>query len=128
MTQTIFPVLRYDNAREAIDWLSTAFGFSLIFSVPESGPMVRHARLGLADNLIMLGSVRDDEANFVSPKTVEYITQALCVYVTDVDTHYEQAKAAGATIVEPLTHTDFGSKEYHAYDLEGHLWIFTTPA
>ena len=128
MSQTIFPILRYENAREAIFWLSAAFGFNLTFSVPEAGPLVRHARLALADNMILLGSVRDDETNFASPKTVDYMTQALCVYVTDVESHYEQAKAAGATIVEALTTTDFGSKEYHAYDLEGHLWIFTTPA
>ena len=59
--QTIFPILRYRNARAAIQWLCEAFGFVELFSVPEHGPDVRHARLGLGENMIMLGSIRPDE-------------------------------------------------------------------
>ena len=43
--QTIFPILRYNDARVAIQSLCAMFGFIELFSVPESGPGVRHAQL-----------------------------------------------------------------------------------
>jgi uncharacterized glyoxalase superfamily protein PhnB len=123
--QTIFPVLRYSDARTAIGWLCSAFGFVQIFSVPESGPYVRHAQLKLGPDLIMVGSVRPNDG-IASPQTIGAATQMLVVYVENPDAHFEQAQAAGAKILYPPTDTDFGSREYHVADLEGHLWTFGT--
>ncbi len=123
--QTIFPILRYNDARAAIGWLCSAFGFAQLFSVPESGPYVRHAQLKLGRNLIMVGSVRPDDG-IVSPKGAGSATQMLAVYVENPDVHFEQARAAGAKIRYPPTNTDFGSREYHVLDLEGHPWTFGT--
>ena len=123
--QTIFPILRYNDARGAIRWLCAAFGFVEVFSVPESGPIVRHAQLKFGTNIIMLGSVRPDDG-MTSPQTLEAATQALCLYVPDLDAHFERARSAGAEITSPPKATDFGSREYHARDVEGHLWTFGT--
>lgn len=123
--QTIFPILRYGDPRTAIEWLCSAFGFVQIFSVPESGPYVRHAQLKLGHNLIMVGSVRPDDG-IASPKTLGAATQMLAVYVENPDAHFNRARAAGAKIVYPPTDTDFGSREYHVLDLEGHPWTFGT--
>jgi uncharacterized glyoxalase superfamily protein PhnB len=120
--QTIFPLLRYDDARTAIQWLCTAFGFTVKFSVPESGPFVRHAQLSLGSNIIMVGSCRDD--GMKSPKSLGATTQGLAVYIPNVDEHYERARAAGAAIAAPPMDTDFGSREYHVRDIEGHPWTF----
>jgi len=43
--QTISPIIRYEEARDAIHWLCTAFGFVEAFSVPKTGDFVRHAQL-----------------------------------------------------------------------------------
>ena len=123
--QTIFPILRYTEARAAIQWLCATFGFVELFSVPESGPFVRHAQLRLGTNVVMLGSVRPDE-RMESPQKLGAATQALCVYVDDLDAHFERARSAGAEITSPPKATDFGSREYHARDLEGHPWTFGT--
>ena len=123
--QTIFPILRYADARAAISWLRAAFGFVEVFSVPESGPAVRHAQLRLDSNIIMLGSVRDEDG-IASPKDLGTTTQALYVQVDDLDAHFEQARRAGAEIDSPPADTDFGFREYYARDLEGHLWVFGT--
>ena len=58
------------------------------------------------------------------------VTQALCVYVDDVDAHCERAKAAGVKVVDPPTTTDYGEeywtdRSYEAVDPEGHMWWFT---
>jgi len=123
--QTIFPILRYNDAWAAIHWLCSAFGFMQVFCVPETGDYVRHAQLKLGQNLVMVGSVRPDDG-IVSPKTLGAATQMLAVYVEDPDAHFARAEAAGAKILYPPTNTDFGSREYHVADLEGHLWTFGT--
>lgn len=123
--QTIFPILRYGDARAAIRWLCTAFGFAELFCAPESGPYVRHARLKLGMNMIMLGSVRPDDG-IASPEKLGAAAQMLAVYVEDPDAHFERAHAAGAKILAPPNNTDFGSREYHVLDLEGHPWTFGT--
>jgi uncharacterized glyoxalase superfamily protein PhnB len=122
--QTIFPILRYADARTAIRWLCAAFGFKERFSVPETGSVVRHAQLLLGTNLIMLGSSRDD--GLISLGARGAATQALYVYVPDVDAHFERARLAGAAVTAPPQETDFGSREYHVRDPEGHLWTFGT--
>jgi uncharacterized glyoxalase superfamily protein PhnB len=123
--QTIVPMLRYDDARAAIRWLRDAFGFELRFAVPEAGPVVRHAQLRLGTNLVMLGSVRPGDG-LCSPRSAGVATQAIYARVDDVDAHCARARAAGAEITAPPHDTDFGSRDYHARDLEGHPWVFGT--
>ena len=123
--QTIFPILRYRDARYAIQWLCTAFGFVEVFSVPPAGSSIRHAQLRLGTNIIMLGSVRSAEA-MNTPIALHGATQALSVYVENVDAHFQRATGAGASITKPPHDTDFGSREYYATDPEGHPWIFSS--
>jgi uncharacterized glyoxalase superfamily protein PhnB len=123
--QTIFPILRYGDARAAIRWLCAAFGFVERCRIPDDGPFVRHAQLQLGENIIMLGSVRPDDG-IASPQASGAATQMLAVYVKDPDAHYDRANAAGAKILYPPKDTDFGSREYHVLDLEGHPWTFGT--
>ncbi len=123
--QTIFPILRYEDARVAIRWLSAAFGFVERCCMPDDGPFVRHAQLQLGENIIMLGSVRADDG-IASPQASGAATQMLAVYVRDPDAHYDRANAAGAKILYPPKDTDFGSREYHVLDLEGHPWTLGT--
>jgi uncharacterized glyoxalase superfamily protein PhnB len=105
--QTIFPILRYNNARTAIRWLCEAFGFVEVFSVPQSGDSVR-----LEDGM-------------KSPQTLGAATQAVCA-VEDPDAYFERARIAGATIAAPPADSDFGARGYHVLDLEGHPWTFGT--
>lgn len=122
--QTIFPILRYNNARIAIQWLCATFGFRERFSVPETGEFVRHAQLSLGKNLIMLGSSREDSLK--SPQILGFATQALYVYVPDIDEHFERSRLSGAEITTFPQNTDFGAREYHVRDPEGHMWTFGT--
>jgi len=73
----------------------------------------------------MVGSVRPED-RIASPRVLGSATQMLAVYVEDPDAHFKRARAAGADILYPPTDTDFGSREYHVLDLEGHPWTFGT--
>ena len=74
----------------------------------------------------MIGSTRDDVMNLKSPAAVGGATQGIYVHVDDVNAHHDRAKAAGAEIIMELEDTEYGSREYIARDLEGHVWSFGT--
>ena len=122
----IFPFLRYREASDAIEWLARAFGFEKQVVVPGPDGTVAHAEMSLGPGVIMLGSVRDDGLVEKGPRDSGAVKQGVYVYVADADAHYERAKAAGAEIVYEPGDTDYGSREYSARDLEGHLWSFGT--
>ena len=46
------------------------------------------------------------------------------VAVHDIDSHYEHARAEGATITMPIEDAFDGYRRYEADDLEGHHWHF----
>lgn len=125
----------YDDAARAIDWLCKVFGFSVRLKVEGEGGRIEHSELVYGEGLIMVGqaggkSERSQPLPCASPRSVGgACTQALCVFVDEIDAHCAAARAAGARIVdEPTTH-DYGpdywaDRSYRAEDLEGHQWWF----
>lgn len=118
----IYPVVRYNDARSAIDWLVRAFGFRSHVEVPGGPDSITHAELSLGAGMIMLAGGRNPDAG--NPWTTE--RGGVYVTVSDIDAHYVHAKANGAQIVRPLAETSYGAREYSARDIEGHLWSFGT--
>ena len=125
-SQAFFPGMRYADAPAAIDWLEKAFGFQRQVVYPGPDGTVAHAQLIFNGGMIMLGSYKEDVSQYKTPRQAGVVTQAVYVYVPDIDTQFARAKAAGAEIAVPLKDTDYGSREYSARDLEGHLWHFGT--
>lgn len=127
MTQPfIYPFMRYENCRTAIDWLCEAFGFEQMMVVPGEGDAIAHAQLRLGDGIIMVGTGSSPKARGHRPTGIEGVEQGLYVYVPDVDAHFDRASAVGATILRPVEPTDYGSREYSAIDPEGYYWSFGT--
>ncbi len=123
-TTRIFPFLRYEDAPAAFEWLARAFGFEKQMLVPGPDGTIAHAQLRYGGSLIMIGSTRDDVMHLKSPVEVGGATQGIYVHVDDVNAHHDRAKAAGAEIIMELEDTEYGSREYMARDLEGHVWSF----
>jgi uncharacterized glyoxalase superfamily protein PhnB len=129
LTQTIFPGMRYTDAHAAIAWLERAFDAkrNVVYDAPDG--TVAHAQLSIAGNLVMLGSTRDDGYPVRSPKDAGVITGSIYVALPDaaaVDALHARAASAGATIVQSPHDTDYGSHDFSATDLDGHLWSFGT--
>jgi uncharacterized glyoxalase superfamily protein PhnB len=127
--------LFYDDASTAIDWLCRAFGFEVRLKIEGEGGRIEHSELTFGDGLICVGTTGGKSTRPVplpakSPRSLGgVVTQALCVYVDDVEAHCERAKAAGAKVLEPPTTSDYGEeywsdRSYRAVDLEGHQWWF----
>lgn len=120
--QSIFPVLKYDDARAAIDFLERAFGFERHAVHEGENGGVAHAEIRLGDEYVMLGSTGEGDDRF-NQGAGRY---SLYVAVEDPDAHLARASEAGATIERELSDTDYGSREYTARDPEGNLWSFGT--
>ena len=133
----ITPSVFYEDPRSAIDWLCRAFGFAVRLKVEGEGGRIEHSELELADGLIMVGTAASTtpakeawQRYYASPKGCDgKTTQALAVFVDDVDAHHARAKAAGATIIREPRTDDYGEdywadRTYGARDPEGHLWWF----
>ena len=112
--QSIYPAVRYNDAKAGVAWLKAALGFDAREVYEGEGNTIAHAQLALAGNLIMLGS-----------------GAAGGIYVAlgskaEIDAAYARAKSAGAEILREPVETDYGSYEFGVRDPEGHLWSFGT--
>ena len=124
-TQRIIPYLIYSDAAAALKFLTEAFGFEERMRMPGPEGKIMHAELGYQDNVVMLASVFS-EMGYGSPKELPARHGSVMCYVDDVDAHYAQAKAAGATIESELEDKFYGDRMYGATDPEGHKWFFAT--
>ena len=130
---TVTPMISYEDAGAAADWLVRVFGFRETLRYAEDSGQVTHVELEIGDGTIMLGTppdyvnplhLRDTEAGkaWNSP----YVIDGVHVTVEDVDAHFARAKHAGATILAEPQDQAFGERIYRAEDLEGHRWMFAT--
>ena len=133
----IVPMIAYEDAASAIDWLSRAFGFQ------EQGERYTEpdGRIGHAELVFQGGqiAVATPTRDYESPKhhretcqaarnwsQVPWVIDGLLVHVDDVDRHFERAKAAGARILSEPQNNPYG-RLYRAEDSEGHRWMFLQP-
>jgi uncharacterized glyoxalase superfamily protein PhnB len=123
----------YDDPHAAIAWLCQAFGFEVRLKVEGEDGVIHHSELCFGEALVMVGGTQGQEpwqSSYRSPRALGGgITQALALFVDDVDAHHAHAVAAGAKIIRPPSTNDYGDdywtdRSYGALDLEGHLWWF----
>ena len=118
----IWPTLLYTDAREAIRFLVSAFGF-VEKAVYGDGDVVDHAQLDWpGGGGIMLGSPRKDSAISGLPAGVG----SVYIVVDDADVLHDRAVAAGAAITQGLRDEDYGSRGFTCRDPEGVYWSFGT--
>lgn len=114
---TVVPVLTYPDVREAVAWLSAAFGFTERVRIGQN----HRAQLQLDDGAVI---VADTHAERRPPRPGE-VTHAVMVRVDDARVHCERARANGARIVMEPTDFEYGERQYQAEDLAGHRWTFS---
>ena len=116
---TAFPILIYDDAHAAMDFLIEAFGAERHAVYAGDDGVVQHAELRFDNGIVMLGSA-SGEAPANAGRGGIYIA------VANPDGHSALARQAGAEIVRELHDTEYGSREYAAKDPEGNTWYFGT--
>ncbi len=116
--------LAYEDVASGVGFLERAFGFRERKDARIENPdgSIALTEMDVVDSRIMVGAV--GAHGIGSPKRVGVATQALIVYVDDVDRHFERAKAAGADVISEPEDQFWGDRRYEARDAEGHLWSF----
>jgi uncharacterized glyoxalase superfamily protein PhnB len=93
---TVIPVLNYPDVREAVTWLSEAFGFVERTRIGES----HRAQMSIgADGAMIVADVRGNQQ---APHDGT-VTHVIKVRVDDVQSQFERARTHGASVLEPPT-------------------------
>jgi uncharacterized glyoxalase superfamily protein PhnB len=132
----VVPMLAYEDGPAAMDWLAKAFGFIEVVRMVGPDGRLSHGEMGTgeeSEGLIMLATPtpayesprhhRETCETAAAWSKVPYIIDGVLVYVRDVDSHFQRARDAGATILSEIE-TGGPGKRYRAEDLEGHRWMF----
>ena len=114
---SVIPVLIYPDVREAVAWLTQAFGCAERVQIGES----HRSQLRLGDGAVIVGDVRKDRR---APRPGE-VTHSVMVRVEAVDAHCDRARAHGAKILMEPTDFPYGERQYTAEDPAGHQWTFS---
>jgi len=136
MSQTVFPMIAYENAGAAMDWLMRAFGFRERRRMIDKEGRVVHGELELSGSLVMMAS---PTPAYQSPKRhaesceqarrwleVPWVIDGVLIYVDDIDEHFRKAQAAGADLLSGIE-TGGPGRLYRVADIEGHRWMFCQP-
>ena len=113
----MIPVLIYPDVREAVAWLSAAFGFVERLRIGEN----HRSQLSVGTGAVIVGDVRHDRR----PPRAGEATHSVMVRVDDANAHCARARAHGATILMEPTDFEYGERQYTAEDPVGHQWTFS---
>jgi uncharacterized glyoxalase superfamily protein PhnB len=113
----VIPVLIYPDVREAVAWLSGAFGFVERLQIGEN----HRSQLSFGDGAVIVGDVRGDRR----PPRAGEVTHSVLVRVDDANAHCARARAHAAEILMEPTDFEYGELQYEAADLAGHRWTFS---
>jgi PhnB protein len=122
---TATPYLIIDGAARAIDFYKKAFGATELFRMDGPDGRVGHAEIKIGNSPIMLGD-ECPEMGYRSPKALGGPGISLMLYVEDVDARFDQAVAAGASVVRPVKDQFYGDRAGTVADPFGHVWTIAT--
>jgi uncharacterized glyoxalase superfamily protein PhnB len=121
------PTLAYRDPLAAVKWLQTAFGLEIDTLLTDENGRVGHCvmSLGPAQVGVMGEWSPGGAAQMKSPLSLGGAgTQFLWASVSDVRTHCEKARGAGARIIQEPADQFYGDRTYRALDCDGHVWNF----
>jgi PhnB protein len=124
MKTSIAPMLSVRAGPKAIDFYKAAFGASELFRIDaEDGAVVAQLSAGGAE--FWLADESPEHQNF-SPASLGGGTVRMVMTVEDPDAAFDQAIAAGATVVWPVA-DQYGWRVGRIVDPFGHHWEIGKP-
>jgi len=122
---TLTPYMIVDGAAAALDFYKRAFGAKNALSIDGPGGKIMHCEFVIGDSKFMMAD-EFPEKGARSPKTYNGSPISLHLYVPDVDSRFQKAVAAGATVKRPLTDQFYGDRSGTVIDPFGHTWHIST--
>jgi uncharacterized glyoxalase superfamily protein PhnB len=122
---TITPYMTVRDAARAIEFYKQAFGAKErgVMKGPEG--KVMHAELVIGDSIIMLAD-EFPEFGSLSPQSTGGSGTGLHIYIEDVDSAFDRAVKAGATVEMPVDDMFWGDRYGKLRDPFGHKWSIAT--
>jgi len=122
---TITPYLAVDDAAQAIDYYTRAFGAKERVRMEAPDGKIGHAELEIGDSLIMLAD-QFPQATTSPPTELGGTSASVFMYVEDVDAVVKRAVDAGATVTMEVADQFWGDRFGSVKDPFGHLWSIAT--
>ena len=122
---TITPFMTVRDAARAIEFYKQAFGAKEkgVMKGPEG--KIMHAELVIGDSIIMLAD-EFPEFGALSPQSTGGSGTGLHIYIEDVDSAFDRAVKAGATVEMPVADMFWGDRYGKLRDPFGHKWSIGT--
>jgi PhnB protein len=122
---SVTPYLIVRGGANAIEFYKKAFGAVELFRMPTPEGKIGHAEIKIGDSPIMLADEYPD-MGYNGPESLGGSPVSLMIYVEDVDTVFNQAVDAGATVKETLQDKFYGDRMGTVIDPYGHRWHLAT--
>jgi len=122
---TVTPYLILEGAAEAIEFYKSAFGATELFRFPTPDGKIGHAEIKIGDSPVMLADAYP-EMGYKGAKSLGGSPVNLMIYVEDVDSVFNRAVEAGATVREAVSDKFYGDRIGTLIDPFGHVWHVAT--
>ncbi len=126
----ISPHLAVSDASAAIEFYKKAFGATeLSRHMAPDGKRIMHAALQVNGGVVMLNDEFPEytEGKSMTPESLGGTPVTLHLQVSDADSVFNQAIAAGATVKFPLKDQFWGDRYGQVKDPFGHVWSIGCP-
>ena len=118
---SVTPYLTVNNGSEAIEFYKRALGAKELLRHATPDGKILNAQIRIGDSIVML-SDEFPGSDTRSPASLGTSTVTLHIYTKDVNKLWEQAIAAGARILMPLSNQFWGERYGQITDPYGHRW------
>lgn len=122
---SVTPYLIIRGATEAIEFYKKAFGATELFRFPAPEGKIGHAEIKIGDSPVMLADEYPD-MGYKGPQSLGGSPVSIMIYVADVDSTFNQAVAAGATVKNAVSDKFYGDRMGTVVDPFGHVWHVAT--
>jgi PhnB protein len=122
--RTATPFLVVDDAAEAIDFYTRAFGAKELMRVEHNG-RISHAQFSIGNSRLML-SDEHLEAGVRGPRSYGGSPLRIFLYVANVDSFVGRAVAIGAKLQQPVDEKRYGDRSGSIEDPFGYTWHVAT--
>ncbi|HEY0228184.1 MAG TPA: VOC family protein [Mycobacterium sp.] len=125
----VIPHLVVGDAAAAIDFYVKAFGAEEVGRVPGPDGRLVNAAVRINGFTVMLNDDFPEMCggNSMTPKSLGGTPVTIHLTVTDVDTKFQRAVDAGATVMAPLEDQFWGDRYGVVLDPFGHQWSLGQP-
>ena len=122
---SVTPYLIINGAADAIEFYKQAFGATELFRFPAPDGKIGHAEIKIGDSPIMLAD-EFAEMGYKGPRALGGSPVSLMIYLEDVDTVFNRAVEAGASVKEAVQDKFYGDRTGTLTDPFGHVWHVST--